>query len=203
MATAPGLARHLQKPSGPGSSPRMAPQVFLEAASESFPALAFLFLLWLLSPSQIFYLSPRPFSFAIFSSRPLVLASGWETFSISLEQQLIQAFRSVLALAFPLLPPRILLPASLSYDPAILLTFARLRRVPSPSPNLLLPASPSGSDLVISRVPGKRSVSSSTCLTPLCLWQPASLISSGSGMERRASRVDSFRIRRPIFLRRC
>ena len=169
MATAPELARHPQKPSGRGSSPRMAPLVFLEAASESFPALAFLFLFWLLSPSQIFYLWTTPFSFAIFSSHLLVLASGWETFSISLEPQLIQAFRSVLALAFPLLPPQILSPASPCYDPAILLTFARLRRVPFPSSNLLLPASLSGSDLVISRVPGKRSVSSSTCLPPLWL----------------------------------
>jgi hypothetical protein len=66
------------------SNPQMAPQLFLEAASGSFPALAFLLLFWLLSPSQLFSLSMTPFSFAIFSSDPLVLASGWEIFSISL-----------------------------------------------------------------------------------------------------------------------
>ena len=67
------------------SNPQMAPQLFLEAGSESFPAVAFPFLFRLLSPSQIFCLSTTPFSFAIFSSHPLVLASGWEIFSISLQ----------------------------------------------------------------------------------------------------------------------
>ncbi len=49
------------------SNPQMARQLFLEAASGSFPALVFLFLLWLLSPSKLFCLSTTPFSFAIFS----------------------------------------------------------------------------------------------------------------------------------------
>ena len=128
VAIAPELAR--QPPvAAVESSPQMAPQVFLEAASDSFPALAFRFLLWLLSPSQIFCLLTTPFSLAIFSSHPLVLASRWETFSISLEQQLIQAFPSVLALASPPLPHQILLPASLCCDAAILLPLAML---PSP-----------------------------------------------------------------------
>ena len=86
------------------SNPQVAQQLFPEVASGSFLALAFLLLFWLLSPSQIFCLSTTPFSFAIFSSHSLVLASGWEIFSISLEQQLIQAFPSVLALASLPLP---------------------------------------------------------------------------------------------------
>ena len=179
------------------SNPQMAPQLFLEAASGSFPALAFLFLLWLLSPSNLFCLSTTPFSFAIFFSHPLVLASGWEIFSISLEQQLIQAFPSVLALASPPLPRQIL---SFCCYPVILLALPTHRFCCS---TLLLPASLSGSDLVISWVSGKPFVSSSTCFRPLWFWQPASVISSGSGLERGASRVGSFRIRRPTSLRRC
>jgi hypothetical protein len=115
------------------SNPQMAPQVFPEAVSESFPALGSLPLFWLLSPSQLFCLSTTPFSLAIFSSHPLVSASGWEIFSISLEQQLVQAFPLVLALASPPLPRQILSPASFCYDAAILLTLVRLQRVPSPS----------------------------------------------------------------------
>src|SRR4029453_17387578 len=176
-----------------GSNPPMAPQHFLEAASGSFPALAFLFLFWLLSPSKLFCLSTTPFSFAIFSSHSLVLASGWKIFSISLEQQLIQAFLSVLALASPPLPHQIL---SFCCYPAILLTKPRHRFCCSTLP---LPASLLGSDLVISWVSGKRFVASSTCLWPLWLWLPASVISSGSEMKRRSSRVGSLRIRRPIF----
>ena len=176
------------------SNPQMAQQLFLEAASGSFPALAFLFLF---SPSQIFCLSTTPFSFAIFSSHPLVLASGWEIFSISFEQQLIQAFPSVLSLAFPPLPRQIL---SLCCYAATLLTKPGHRFCWS---TLLSPASLSGSGLVISWVSGKRFVSSSTCCRPLWLWQPASVTSSGSGMKIRASRVGFFRIRRPIFLPRC
>ena len=126
------------------SNPQMALQLFLEAASESFPALAFLSLLWLLSPSNLFCLSTTPFSFAIFSSHPLVLASGWEIFSISLEQQLIQAFPSVLALASPPLPRQILLFCRYA---ANLLTKPRHRFC---CPILLLQASLLGSDLVIS-----------------------------------------------------
>ena len=117
-------ARQPRKPSGRGSNPRMALQLFLEAASESFPALAFLFLLWLLSPLQLFCLSTTPSSFAIFSSHPLVLASGWKIFSISLEQPLIRAFPSVWALASPPLPHQIL---SFCCYPAILLTKPRHR----------------------------------------------------------------------------
>src|SRR4029453_13617248 len=174
------------------SNLQMAPQLFLEAASGSFPALAFLFLFWLFSPSQIFCLSTTPFSFAIFSSHPLVLASGWKVFSISLAQQLIQAFPSVLALASPPLPQQIL---SFCYE-AILLALPKHRLCCS---TLLLPAPLLGSDLVISRVSAMRSVSSSTCFWPLLLWLPAWVISSGSEMKRRSSRVGSFRIRRPIF----
>ena len=179
------------------SNPQMAPQLFLEAASGSFPGVAFLFLFWLLSPSQLFCLSTTPFSFAIFSSHPLVLASGWEIFSISLAQQLIQAFPSVLALASPPLPQQIL---SFCCYEAILLALPRHRFCCS---SLLLQASLLGSDLVICRVSGKRSVSSSTCCRPLWLWQPASVISSAWGIKIRVSRAGSFRIRRPIFLRRC
>lgn len=117
------------------SNPQMAPQPFLEAASGFFPALVFLFLRWLPSPLKLFCLSTTPFSFAIFSSHPLVLASGWEIFSISFEQQLIQAFPSVLASASPPLPHQILSPASLCYDAAILLT---LTMPPYPSSAFLL-----------------------------------------------------------------
>jgi hypothetical protein len=177
VAIAPALARP-PPAAAVESSPQMAPQVFLEAASESFPALVFLFLCWLLSLSQSFCLLRRPFSFAIFSSHLLVLALEWEIFSISLEQQLIQA--SPLALASPPLARQILSPVSFCYDVAILLTLAML---PSQSllalptyrfccPTLRLPASLSESDSVISWV---------------------------SRLERRASRVGFFRIRRPIF----
>ena len=179
------------------SNPQMAQQLFLETASGSFPAVAFLFLFRLLSPLQIFCLSTTPFSFAIFSSHPLVLASGWEIFSISLGQQLIQAFPSVLALASPPLPRQIL---SLCCRAATLLTKAKHRFRCS---TLLSPASLSGSDLVISRVSGKRFVSSSTCLRLLWFCVLASAISSESGSEKRAFRAGSFRIRRPIFLPRC
>ena len=179
------------------ANPQMAPQLFLEAASGSFPGVAFLFLFWLLSFSKLFCFSTTPFSFAIFSSHPLVLASAWEIFSISLAQQLIQAFPSVLALASPPLPQQIL---SFCCYAAILLTKPRDRFCCS---TLLLQASLLGSDLVICRVSGKRSVSSSTCCRPLWLWQPASVISSASEMKRRSSRVGFFRIRRPVFLRRC
>ena len=146
---------------------------------------------------QLFCLSTTPFSFAIFSSHPLVLASGWEIFSISLAQQLIQAFPSVWALASPPLPHQILLFCRYA---ANLLTKPRHRFCCS---TLLWQASLSGSDLVISWVSGKCSVSSSTCCRPLWLWQPASVISSASEMKRRSSRVGFFRIRRPVFLRRC
>ena len=178
------------------SNPQVAQQLFPEVASGSFLALAFLLLFWLLSPSQIFCLSTTPFSFAIFSSHSLVLASGWEIFSISLEQQLIQAFPWVLGLASLPLPRRIL---SLGCYAATRLTKPGHRFCCSTllSPALL------GSDLAISRVSGKRSVSSSTCCRPLWLLQPPSAISSGSESEKHAFRAGSFRIRRPIFLPRC
>src|SRR4029450_2458064 len=150
-----------------------------------------------------------PLSFAIFSSHLLVLASDWEIFSISLEGQLIQAFP--LALASPPLHHQILSAAFFCYDLATLLTLATLL-----SPSLLAlptyrfrwstlpsPASLSESDSAISWVSGKRSVFSSLCLRPLLPWQRASWSASASGMERRASRVDSFRIGRSIFLPRC
>jgi hypothetical protein len=159
LAVAIPLASERQPPVvAVDSNPQMAPPLFLEAASGSFPALAFLFLFWLLSPSKLFCLSMTPFSFAIFSSHPSVTASGWEIFSISLEHQLIQAFQSVLALASPPLPQQIL---SFCCYEAILLALPRHRFC---CPILLLPAPLLGSDLVISRVSGKRSVSSSTCL---------------------------------------
>lgn len=204
------IARALARPP-PGaavkSSPQTAPQVLLEAASESFPALALLFLCWLLS--QSFCLSTRPFSFAIFSSHLLVLALDWKIFSISSEGQLNQAFP--LALASPPLHHQFLSAASFCCDLATLLPLAML---PSPSlltlptyrlrcSTLLSPASLSESDSVISWVSGKFSVFSSICLRPLLPWHRASVISSGSGLERRASRVGSFRIRRSIFLPRC
>ena len=176
---------------------QLSAQIFLEEASESFPASAFLFLVELLSLSLLFCLWKIPFPFAIFSSLPLVLASGWEIFSISLEQQLIQAFPSVLALASPRLPHQ-----SLPFYccPAIPLALpTRQFRYPT----LLWPASLSGSDLMISWVSGKDSVSSSTYSRSLWLWQPASMMSSVSGTKRREPLVGSFRIRRPTFLRRC
>src|SRR4029453_2355803 len=83
------------------SNPQVVPQVFLEPALESFPALALLF--FRLNSPSLFCLLIR-FSFAMFSSPPSALASGWETFSISLEKQLTQASPSVLALASPHLP---------------------------------------------------------------------------------------------------
>ena len=81
------------------SNPQVVPQVFLEPALESFPALALLFFR-LISPSQLFCL-PIRFSFAMFSSPPSVLASGWETFSISLEQQLISGVSVGFGLGVP------------------------------------------------------------------------------------------------------
>src|SRR5436189_2612 len=62
------------------STPQMTSQVFLEVASGSFPALAFLFLLWLLSTSRILCLLTTPFSFAIFSSHSLASATGFGDF---------------------------------------------------------------------------------------------------------------------------
>ena len=180
------------------SNPQMTSQVFLEVASGSFPALAFLFLLWQLSTSRIFCLLTTPFSFAIFSSHFLVSASGWEIFSIYLEQQLAQAFPSVLALASRHLPHhQILSPASFCCDAAILLKLATFRFCCSTLPSL------SELESVISWVSEKHSVSSSTCLPPLWLWRPALVISSELGMETLASRAGFFRVHRPVFLRRC
>ncbi len=180
------------------SNPQMTSQVFLEVALGSFPALAFLFLLWQLSTSRIFCLLTTPFSFAIFSSHSLVSALGWEIFSISSEQQLAQAFPSVLALASRHLPHhQTFSPASFCCDAAILLTLAPYRFCCSTLLSL------SELESVISWVSEKHSVSSSTCLPPLWLWRPALVISSESGMETLASRAGFFRVHRPVFLRRC
>jgi len=56
---------------------------FFPKASESFPALAFLFLLRLLSLSPLFFAPATLLSFAIFSWQLWILASGLEIFSIS------------------------------------------------------------------------------------------------------------------------
>ena len=56
---------------------------FSPKASESFPASASLFSLRLLSLSPLFFAPARLVSFAIFSSRVLILASDSEFFSIS------------------------------------------------------------------------------------------------------------------------
>jgi len=177
------------------SNPQVVPQVFLEAALESFPALALLFFR-LISPSHLFCLLIR-FSFAMFSSHPSALALGWETFSISLEQQLIQASPSVLALASPHLPHQTLSLCCYARIPFALPTYRFCRSI------LLLRALPWGWDSVISRVSGTHSVSSSICFPPLWFWPPALVISSGLGMKKCASRAGLFRIRRLIFPRRC
>ena len=180
------------------SNPQMTSQVFLEVASGSFPALAFLFLLWLLSTSRIFCLLTTPFSFAIFSLHPLVSASGWEIFSISLEQPLARAFPSILALASRHLPHhQIFSPGLFCCDAAILLTLATYRFCCSTLLSL------SELESVISWVSEKCFVSSSTCSRPLWLWQPALVISSESAMETLVPRAGFFRVRRPVFLRRC
>ena len=176
------------------SNPQVVPQVFLEAALESFPALALLFFR-LISPSQLFCLLIR-FSFAMFSSHPSALASGWETFSISLEKQLTQASPPVLALASPHLPHQTFSPCCYAMILFVLPAYRFCRSIP------LLPALPWGWDVVIPRVSGTHSVSSSICFPPFWFWQPALVISSGLGMKR-ASRAGFFRIRRLIFPRRC
>ena len=179
------------------SQPQMTSQVFLEAASGSFPALTFLFFLWLLSTLRILCLLTTPCSFSIFSSHSLVSASRWEIFSISLEQPLIQAFPSVSALASRHLPHhQIFSPGSFCCDAVILLTLATYRFCCSTLLSL------SELESVISWVSEKRSVSSSTCLPPLWPWQPALVISSESGMETLVSRAGFFRVRRPVFVRR-
>jgi len=175
------------------SNPQVVPQVFLEPALESFPALALLFFR-LISPSQFFCLLIR-FSFAMFSSHPSALALGWETFSTSLKQQSTQASPSVLALVSPHLPHQTLSPCCYAM---ILFALPAYRFCRS---TLLLPALPWGWDSVISRVSGTHSVSSSICFPHVWFWQPALVISSGLGMKKRASRFGFFRIRRLIFPR--
>ena len=169
-----------------GSRFQIVRQIFPKA-SESFPASAFLFLLWLLSPSQLFCFLTTPFSFAIFFSLVSVLASGLQISSISLKQVSVRAFRSALALELPSLPRQILSPTLIYEDAAMPLVLAMLQFRP---PAFLLPvwllqldwvilllsqkpqfsssifplrASISGSGLVIPLVSGKRHVSSSTC----------------------------------------
>ena len=146
-----------------GSILQMAQEIFRKAASGSFPVLASLFLFWLLSPSQLFCLPTTRFSFSIFSSSLLVLASGSEIFSISLQPELVRAPQSrgsILALGLPPLRRQILSPISI-WEPAIRPASAMLR---SRSLPFLLPVSPSGSGSVISWAWGTRFVSSSTCL---------------------------------------
>src|SRR5947208_10926921 len=84
---------------------------FSPKASESFPASASLFSLRSLSRSPLFFAPARLVSFAIFSSRVLILASDSEVFSISAKWQLPQAFRLVLASELLPLARQILSPA--------------------------------------------------------------------------------------------
>ena len=116
-------------------------QVFLEPALELFSGFGVAF--FPVAFPSLFCLLIR-FSFAIFSSHPSVLASGWETFSISLEQQLTQAFPSVLALASLFFLVRFF--RALLCDAGIPL---RLAISVSSLSILLLPALPWGWDLVI------------------------------------------------------
>ena len=182
----PGAIRLELAPQSPvvasGTTPQMAQETLLEAAPGSFPVLAFLFLFCLLSLSQLFLFLTTRFSFAIFSSSLLVLASGSEISWISLKRQLVwarQSRGSVLAFGLPPLR-QVLSPTSIFEKPAIPLTRAILRFRSSP---FLLPISPSGS--VISWAMGTHSVSSSTCLFPLWLWQLGSPILPASGFFRR------------------
>ena len=146
-----------------GSRFQIVRQIFPKA-SESFPALAFLFLLWLLSPLQLFCFLTTPFSFAIFLSLVSVLASGLQISSISLKQVSVRAFRSALALELPSLPRQILSPTLIYEDAAMPLVLAMLQFRP---PAFLLPVWLLQLDWVILLVSGKRRVSSSICLLPL------------------------------------
>ena len=198
-ATRPELAPELPGVAA-GSNPRMVLRIFPEAALESFPAWALLFLFWLFSPWQLSCLLRLLFSFAIFSSH--VLASGSGIFSISLEQLLIQASRPVLSSASLPLPYRTLLPASFCYDPAIL-PILSMPRSPFPAfPTPLLLTSLLVSDSAIFGESGTGSVSSSICFCPSWLWQRVSVTSSESG-RKKVWPPGSFRIRRSAVLRYC
>ena len=109
---------------------------FSPKASESFPASASLFSLRSLSLSPLFFPPARLVSFAIFSSRVLILASDSEFFSISAKWQLPQAFRLVLASELLPLARQILSPTSPYEDAAILWGLAKLQFRP---PTFLLP----------------------------------------------------------------
>ena len=207
-----------------GSRFQIVRQIFPKA-SESFPALAFLFLLWLLSPLQLFCFLTTPFSFAIFLSLVSVLASGLQISSISLKQVSVRAFRSALALELPSLPRQILSPTLIYEDAAMPLVLAMLQFRP---PAFLLPvwllqldwvilllsqmpqfsssisplrASISGSGLVIPLVSGKRRVSSSTCLLPLWLSQSGSATFLAPEMRRPVFRFVPSQIPRAGFFR--
>ena len=180
-----------------GSRFQIVRQIFPKA-SESFPALAFLFLLWLLSPSQIFCFLTTPFSFAIFSSPVSVLASGLQISSISLKQVSVRAFRSALALELPSRPRQILSPTLIYEDAAMPLVLAMLQFRP---PAFLLPVWLLQLDWVILLVSGKRRVSSSICLLPLWLSQSGLATSLVPEMRRPVFRFVPSQIPRAGFFR--
>jgi len=180
-----------------GSRFQIVRQIFPKA-SESFPALAFLFLLWLLSPSQIFCFLTTPFSFAIFSSPVSVLASGLQISSISLKQVSVRAFRSALVVELPSLPRQILSPTLIYEDAAMPLVLAMLQFRP---PAFLLPVWLLQLDWVILLVSGKRRVSSSICLLPLWLSQSGLATSLVPEMRRPVFRFVPSQIPRAGFFR--
>ena len=116
-----------------GSGFRIALRFFLKA-SAFFPVSASLFSLRSLSP--LFFAPARLVSFAIFSSRVLILASDSEFFSISAKWQLPQAFRLVLASELLPLARQILSSTSPYEDAAILWGLAKSQFRP---PTFLLP----------------------------------------------------------------
>ena len=180
-----------------GSRFQIVRQIFPKA-SESFPALAFLFLLWLLSPLQLFCFLTTPFSFAIFSSPVSVLASGLQISSISLKQVSVRAFRSALVLELPSLPRQILSPTLIYEDAAMPLVLAMLQFRP---PAFLLPVWLLQLDWVILLVSGKRRVSSSICLLPLWLSQSGLATSLVPEMRRPVFRFVPSQIPRAGFFR--
>ena len=180
-----------------GSRFQIVRQIFPKA-SESFPALAFLFLLWLLSPLQLFCFLTTPFSFAIFLSLVSVLASGLQISSISLKQVSVRAFRSALALELPSLPRQILSPTLIYEDAAMPLVLAMLQFRP---PAFLLPVWLLQLDWVILLVSGKRRVSSSICLLPLWLSQSGLATSLVPEMRRPVFRFVPSQIPRAGFFR--
>ena len=114
---------------------RIALRFFLKA-SAFFSVSASLFSLRSLSLSPLFFAPARLVSFAIFSSRVLILASDSEFFSTSAKWQLPQAFRLVLASELLPLARQILSPTSPYEDAAILWGLAKLQFRP---PTFLLP----------------------------------------------------------------